>query len=38
MPLTADLAGVDILELQVSDGGDGNDSDHADWAEAPIIC
>ncbi|MEO7932633.1 MAG: NPCBM/NEW2 domain-containing protein [Chthoniobacterales bacterium] len=28
------LAGVKLLELQVSDGGNGIDSDHADWAEA----
>ncbi|MGN0853290.1 MAG: NPCBM/NEW2 domain-containing protein [Kiritimatiellia bacterium] len=29
-----DLAGVQVVVLEVSDAGDGNDSDHADWAEA----
>jgi alpha-galactosidase len=37
-PVAAGLAGVDVLELQVTDGGDGNDSDHADWARATITC
>ena len=30
------LAGVRRLELQVTDGGDNNFSDHANWAEAAI--
>ena len=29
-----ELTGVKSLELQVTDGGDGNGWDHADWAEA----
>jgi alpha-galactosidase len=37
-PLTADVAGATTLQLVVTDGGDGNDSDHADWAEARITC
>jgi alpha-D-xyloside xylohydrolase len=32
-----DLAGVKQLELKVTDGGDGVDSDHADWADARIL-
>jgi alpha-galactosidase len=31
-----DLRGVQTLTLQISDGGDGVDSDHADWADARI--
>src|ERR1700690_2889186 len=30
------LAGVSILELRVTDGGDGESNDHADWADAAI--
>lgn len=29
-----DLAGVQVVVLEVSDAGDGNDSDHADWGDA----
>jgi alpha-galactosidase len=32
-----DLTGVKILGLRVTDGGDGESNDHADWAEARII-
>ncbi|MCX7043875.1 MAG: NPCBM/NEW2 domain-containing protein [Candidatus Sumerlaeota bacterium] len=32
-----DLKGVQTLILLVADGGDGIDSDHADWAEAKFI-
>ena len=35
-PLKVPLAGVRHLDLQVLDGGDGNDFDHADWADARI--
>jgi len=35
-PLAVDLAGVKSLELRVTDGGDGVDSDHADWLEAKL--
>jgi alpha-glucosidase len=34
----ADVTGVDFLELQVADGGDGNNNDHADWAAATLRC
>jgi len=32
-----DLAGVRVLELRATDGGDGIDSDHADWADAHLV-
>ena len=35
--IDVDLAGVKVLELRVTDGGDGVDSDHADWADARIV-
>ncbi|WP_225847565.1 NPCBM/NEW2 domain-containing protein [Streptomyces sp. HPF1205] len=37
-PLTADITGAQTVDLVVTDGGDGNDSDHADWAGAQITC
>ena len=30
------LAGVQTLVLRVTDGGDGESNDHADWADAKI--
>ncbi|MFG1811867.1 NPCBM/NEW2 domain-containing protein [Streptomyces sp. NPDC049040] len=36
--LTADVTGAQEVQLVVTDGGDGNDSDHADWAGASITC
>ena len=36
VPVEVNLAGVQIMTFRVSDGGDGADSDHADWAEAGI--
>ena len=32
-----DVTGVNRLTLGVNDGGDGNASDHADWADAKLI-
>ncbi|MFD7515386.1 glycoside hydrolase family 97 catalytic domain-containing protein [Streptomyces niveus] len=32
-----DVSGVGRLTLRVTDGGDGIDSDHADWAEARLL-
>ena len=32
-----DTTGVKILLLYASDAGDGNGSDHADWAEAYFV-
>ncbi|MER6380492.1 NPCBM/NEW2 domain-containing protein [Streptomyces sp. NPDC001250] len=37
-PLTADVTGAQVVRLVVTDGGDGNDSDHADWADARLSC
>lgn len=36
--VTADVAGVDELALEVADGGDGISYDHADWADAKVSC
>ncbi|MFJ9868987.1 NPCBM/NEW2 domain-containing protein [Streptomyces sp. NPDC101165] len=37
-PLTADVTGAQVVRLVVTDGGDGIDSDHADWADARLSC
>ena len=37
-PLRADVTGAKTVQLIVTDGGDGNDSDHADWADAQVTC
>ena len=36
MPVDVNVSGVRVLDLRVTDGGDGTGSDHADWAEAGI--
>jgi alpha-galactosidase len=36
--LTADVSGATVLRLIVTDGGNGNNSDHADWADAKVTC
>ncbi|MBD0743384.1 NPCBM/NEW2 domain-containing protein [Streptomyces sp. CBMA152] len=36
--LTADLKGGTKLRLVVTDGGDGINFDHADWADAKLAC
>jgi len=36
--LTADLGGATLLRLVVTDAGDGNNSDHADWAAPRLSC
>jgi len=36
--VSVDVTGVYQLRLVVTDGGDGGDSDHADWADARISC
>lgn len=33
-----DITGVKNLTLKVSDGGNGNGNDHADWADAKVTC
>jgi alpha-galactosidase len=35
-PVNVNLAGVKTLTLRVTDGGDGESNDHADWADAKI--
>jgi alpha-galactosidase len=35
-PVDVNLAGVQMLVLRVTDGGDGESNDHADWADAKI--
>ncbi|WP_208614170.1 NPCBM/NEW2 domain-containing protein [Streptomyces yokosukanensis] len=37
-PLTADVTGAQVVRLVVTDAADGNDSDHADWADARVSC
>jgi alpha-galactosidase len=37
-PLTAKVTGARVVHLVVTDGGDGIDSDHADWADAKLSC
>ncbi|WP_189134308.1 NPCBM/NEW2 domain-containing protein [Wenjunlia tyrosinilytica] len=36
--LTANLSGGTTLRLVVTDGGNGNNSDHADWADPRLTC
>ncbi|MCA1217095.1 NPCBM/NEW2 domain-containing protein [Streptomyces sp. 8L] len=36
--LHADVTGADSVRLVVTDGGDGSDSDHADWADPQVTC
>jgi hypothetical protein len=38
VPLDVDLTGVESLTLRVTDGGDGKNHDHADWADALLTC
>lgn len=35
--ISIDLTGKKIIELRVTDGGDGKNHDHADWAQARFI-
>ncbi|WP_443052418.1 NPCBM/NEW2 domain-containing protein [Streptomyces sp. JV176] len=37
-PIAADVSGARTVRLVVTDGGDGIDSDHADWADAKLGC
>jgi alpha-galactosidase len=36
--LHADVTGAQSIRLVVTDGGDGSDSDHADWAGPQLTC
>jgi hypothetical protein len=37
-PIDADIGNSDFVRLVVTDGGDGTNSDHADWADARVTC
>lgn len=37
-PVSADVSGAQVVRLVVTDGGDGDDSDHADWGDLSITC
>jgi alpha-glucosidase len=36
--VSADVTGARMLTLKVTDGGDGKNFDHADWADARLTC
>ena len=36
--VSADTSGAQVVQLVVSDGGDGNTYDHADWGSAQLHC
>jgi alpha-galactosidase len=36
--LSAGVSGAETLRLVVTDGGDGMSYDHADWADATLVC
>ncbi|MFS8098920.1 glycoside hydrolase family 97 catalytic domain-containing protein [Lentzea alba] len=38
LPIDVDVTNVRMLSLRVTDGGDGRNFDHADWAEAVLTC
>ncbi|HUQ56660.1 glycoside hydrolase family 97 catalytic domain-containing protein [Lentzea sp.] len=37
-PIDVDVTGVRMLSLRVTDGGDGKNFDHGDWAEPTLTC
>jgi len=38
VPIDVDVTGTQQLDLLIGDGGDGNGSDHGDWADAKLTC
>jgi hypothetical protein len=38
VPIDVDVTGAQQLDLLIGDGGDGNGSDHGDWADARLVC
>ncbi|MEV8565142.1 beta-galactosidase [Streptomyces sp. NPDC051322] len=38
VPIDVDLTGVQVVDLKVGDAGDGNGSDHGDWAAPTLTC
>jgi serine/threonine-protein kinase len=37
-PIDVDVTGAKVLDLVVTDGGDGKDWDISDWADAHLVC
>jgi alpha-galactosidase len=37
-PISADITKAGTVRLVITDGGDGIDYDHTDWADAKISC
>jgi beta-galactosidase GanA len=38
VPVDADVSGAQQLDLVIGDGGNGNGTDHGDWADAKLVC
>nr|WP_229693716.1 NPCBM/NEW2 domain-containing protein [Lentzea pudingi] len=38
VPISVDTSGATVLTFRVTDGGDGNAHDHADWASPVLSC
>ncbi|HLL68281.1 MAG TPA: beta-galactosidase [Micromonosporaceae bacterium] len=38
LPIDVDVTGGQWLDLIADDAGDGNSSDHVDWADATLVC
>ncbi len=38
VPVDLDVTGAQVVDLMVTDGGDGNGADHADWATPTLTC
>jgi hypothetical protein len=38
LPVDVSVAGARIVDLVIGDAGNGNGSDHADWADARLTC
>jgi glucose/arabinose dehydrogenase len=38
VPVNVDVSGRSTLRLSITDGGDGLNYDHADWADARVVC
>jgi alpha-galactosidase len=36
--VTADVSDADFVRLVVTEGSDGKNYDHADWADATVTC
>ncbi|WP_030938218.1 beta-galactosidase [Streptomyces sp. NRRL S-646] len=38
VPIDVDVSGAQVIDLKVGDAGDGNGSDHGDWAMPTLTC